>query len=805
MSSLPIAPAPRQPDRLGRFRIVRRLGQGAQGDVALAEDTRLGRPVALKTVRVGGRSEAEQVARVRALLDEARIVGRLSHPNIVTLHDAGEDQGIPYLVFEYVEGETLAARLRAHQRLEPARAVNIAAQVLAALAYAHEKGVLHRDIKPANVMLTGESARVMDFGIALRIDDRDAQRTLTGTPAYLAPEYISGQGFGPAADVFAVGMMLYEMLTGSVAVVGESAFETLHRQLTEALAAPSIRAAAVDEGLDSIVMKALSKDPAGRYPTAKSMRDALLAWLSAGSERGGEDSDAQSTVQFILRRMRHKSDFPALASMIGTINRAAASETERVSELSNSILKDFGLTTKLLKLVNTATFGRFSGTISTISRAVVILGFENVRQIAVTLILLEHLQSRSQAAQLRDEMLASYLCGLLGRELVSKAGIRDAEEAFICSLFHPLGKLLTAYYLHEEFQQIAKLQATQEIDEARAATQVLGLGFEELGIGVARSWAFPERLLHSMRHIEGDKPARPANTDERLRTVASLSFDLCGALREIAPEKRRSRIAALSARYEALGVTDKLISAVADSAVSELARDCAVFGISPSSSPMIGHLKEAARQDRRPSNFDGTDGLQRAVSDALLDTAETPAVDGTALHAAQRSAILTAGIQDITTSLVGDFQLNDVLRMILETMYRGIGFSRVLLCVRDPASNTLKARFGFGPDIDRILKRGFQVPLAPSRDAFHAAISNGADIFIADINGERIRDHIPKWYRELMPAQSLALFPVVVAKKPVALFYGDSDHVGQLSFEAGELNLLKTLRNQAVLAIRQVS
>jgi serine/threonine protein kinase len=806
MSSLPTAPAQRQPDRLGRFRIVRRLGQGAQGDVALAEDTRLGRPVALKTVRVGGRSEAEQVARVRALLDEARIVGRLSHPNIVTLHDAGEDSGIPYLVFEYVEGETLAARLRAHKRLEPARAAHIAAQVLAALAYAHAKGVLHRDIKPANVMLAGETARLMDFGIALRVDDPEVEQKLAGTPAYLAPETISGQGFSPAADVFAVGMMLYEMLTGSVAVVGENAFETLHRQLTEALAAPSVRAAAVDESLDSIVMKALSKDPAGRYPAAQSMREALLAWLAAGSEPGGDGAGAQSTVQFVLRRMRHKSDFPALASMISTINRAASSQTERVSELSNSILKDFGLTTKLLKLVNTVHFANAgAGNISTISRAVVILGFENVRQIAVTLILLEHLQSKSQAAQLRDEMLASYLCGLLGRELVSKAGIRDAEEAFICSLFHPLGKLLTAYYLHEEFQQIAKLQAMQEINEARAAIQVLGLGFEELGIGVARSWAFPERLLHSMRHVAPGKPARPANTEERLRTVASLSFDLCGALRESAPEKRRSRIAALGARYEALGVTDKLISAVADCAVSELSRDCAMFGITPASSPMIGHLKEAARQDRRQPNFESTDGLQRAVGDALLDTTETPAMDGTALSVAQRSAILTAGIQDITTSLVGEFQLNDVLRMILETMYRGIGFSRVLLCVRDPASNTLKARFGFGPDIDRILKRGFQVPLAQSRDAFHAAISNGADIYIADINGERIRDHIPKWYRDLMPAQSLALFPVVVAKKPVALFYGDSDHVGQLSFEAGELNLLKTLRNQAVLAIKQVS
>jgi eukaryotic-like serine/threonine-protein kinase len=128
----------------------------------------------------------------------------------------------------------------------------------------------------------------------------------------------------------------------------------------------------------------------------------------------------------------------------------------------------------------------------------------------------------------------------------------------------------------------------------------------------------------------------------------------------------------------------------------------------------------------------------------------------------------------------------------------------VLLCVRDPSGNCLKGRFGLGLDVDQILKRGFQVPLAAARDAFHAAISSGSDVHIENVNAERICDHIPDWYRKLVPgAQSIALFPVLVNKKPVALFYGDSDHAGQLTLEAGELNLLKTLRNQAVLAIRQ--
>jgi hypothetical protein len=242
-----------------------------------------------------------------------------------------------------------------------------------------------------------------------------------------------------------------------------------------------------------------------------------------------------------------------------------------------------------------------------------------------------------------------------------------------------------------------------------------------------------------------------------------------------------------------------LLDTVAQRAGAELVRDTIMFGIAPAGSELVATLTAACQAHKREESIGGapppaTGGDQDAPQ-AGPETANAPS------HA-ERSAILNAGIQDITNSLVGDCELNDILRMILETMYRGIGFTRVLLCVRDPASNSLRARFGFGADVDRIVQRGFQVPLAPSADAFHAAITSGTDVLIEDIDAERIRDHIPQWYRKLVPARSLALFPLLVKSKPVGLFYGDSDR-GTLGFDPAELNLLKTLRNQAVLAIRQ--
>jgi eukaryotic-like serine/threonine-protein kinase len=175
------------------------------------------------------------------------------------------------------------------------------------------------------------------------------------------------------------------------------------------------------------------------------------------------------------------------------------------------------------------------------------------------------------------------------------------------------------------------------------------------------------------------------------------------------------------------------------------------------------------------------------------------------LEPAARAHMLSAGIQDITNTLAGDYQLNDVLRIILETMYRAIGFTRVLLCTRDPQTNSLRGRLGFGEQADVIIKRGFLVPLDVSKDVFYGSISKLADICIEDRESERIRAYIPEWYRKAIPARGFVLFPVAVNKRPVALIYADHIEAGRLRFADGELNLLKTLRNQAILAIRQKS
>jgi len=334
---------------------------------------------------------------------------------------------------------------------------------------------------------------------------------------------------------------------------------------------------------------------------------------------------------------------------------------------------------------------------------------------------------------------------------------------------------------------------------------VLGTSYEELGLGVAKVWNFPDRLTGTLHRVKEDKPRKPQTDEHRLRILAELASGITDAVRETDAALRRTRLSRLAAQFgESLGVSETLITNAIRSASRALAHDSGLLSFKPAQSPLYMALQEWAKPAAGQSAATGAaDELQTLMSEATLQDLVPGKVNGhAAATPAEAHAILTAGIQDITSTLVGSYELNDLLRIILETMYRGMGFTRVLLCIRDPARNSLRGRFGFGQDVDQIIKRGFSVPLAPARDVFFAAISQGADIHIEDVNAEKIRDHIPDWYRKLVPARSLVLFPVIINKKPVGLFYADSDGAGRMHFASGELSLLKTLRNQAVLAIK---
>jgi serine/threonine protein kinase len=767
--------------QIGRFKILRALGAGGQGMVYLAEDSQLERLVAIKTLR------ARTAADFGALQHEARIVSKLQHPNIVTLYDAGEYQGAPYLVSAYIEGSPLSELLQAGA-LPLVRAAGIAAALLEGLEYAHAHGVLHLDINPDNVMLAQSGQpMIMDFGIARMADEQpaDGNAGLTVSPQYMSPEMRAGRGLDARADLFAVGMVLGEMATGKP--VGNA--EAVRKRL----AAPG---GEIDEKLRAIILKSIAELPDERYPDAATMRQAIRDYLGAVHDAALKENESHSTLDFLLRRMRSKGDFPALSGIISEINKIVASESESANKLARVIVQDFALTNKLLRLVNAATYGQFGGNINTISKAVVILGFETVRNIAMSLILLEFMHNKAQAQQLKDEVIAAFFAGMVAAQLAEGNAMQDGEEALICGMFQNLGRLLAKFYFFEESQEVARL-VEQRITEDVAAIKVLGVSYNELGLGVARSWNFPKRLLLGMEKLSSGKVRKPRTDTDHIAVIVNLANELCHAAAVTGKQEKGKELAKLCQRYgEALTVSEQRLNKVLENGLDELAARAAKLQFNVAKSPLLQKIRDWSGyglklQAVKPDSGEVAEGISRIEAAVSAENGVAPTSE----------ALLSAGIQDVTNALVEEFGLNDILMMVLETMYRALGFKRVLILIRDARTGTMAARAGMGGGVEAVIPR-FRFSLNSPGDVFQLAVDKGADIVIENVNAQNIADKIPAWYRQAVDAKSFLLLPVMIKGKAVGVFYADMAEADALHISERELGLLRTLRNQAILAIR---
>jgi HD-like signal output (HDOD) protein len=507
----------------------------------------------------------------------------------------------------------------------------------------------------------------------------------------------------------------------------------------------------------------------------------------------------KGTLEFLLRRMRHHSDFPALAETVEAINRIASSEKENVERLSALLLRDFALTNKLLRVVNSPQFRRAgAGSISTVSRAVLVMGFDAVRNIALAVVLFDHVRDRPDADTLVQACLLANLSGSLARELASSG--REREQAYICALFHHLGRLLTRFYFPDEADTIAAECARTGCGEDIAATRVLGTTLHELGIGVARDWGFPAAIVDSMRPLPEGLVRKPANASERMRALASLASGLADTIGQAPAEAHDKAVDALRDRCaRMLDLSHEAFDEHVDAAVAETIDFARVVGLGLGQTPLGRALQQFAGERGKAASATrtGTDGN-------ALGQAQLPATDATGGSRSDARDILAAGIQDISNSMVEDFRLNDMLRMVLETIYRAMGFERVVFCIRDPKQRVMQGRFGFGPDATE-LARTFRFGLDFSPDIFHASLDKGADILISDVDDPAITARIPDWFRSASRARSFVLLPLVIRQRPVALIYAEKQAADSIRISEHELTLLRTLRNQAVLAIRQSS
>lgn len=728
---------------LGRYRLLRAAWRTHDSSWWIAHDPQRGE-VLLQLRRRPARG-ADPLAWRQA----AGPVLALRHANILPVLDARIEDDQPVLVAEAVPGVNLAQWLAEHETMAPRQAVLTIIGVLDGLAHAHAAGVVHGRIEPAAVLLdaTGRP-RLTDFALGHAPVDPAGLPTASGL--YLAPEVLQGAAPDVRSDLHGVGLVLHELLTGRPAVHDGSPQRAIARMLQDDLVLPP-GFAYVEHGeaqLRALLGRCLARDPAQRFASAAELRDALQEWLTPALLEGSADSRATLTLNSLMRRTAQHPDLPVQTEVVRRVRRLVAAEKVNLDEIARAVLEDVAFTLKLLRMTNAAYFSSVGGgTITTVSRAVALLGFMAVRDLAGALPTLDDLPDRAQAEALRAEYLRCRSAGRLAARLCPTQA--EEEPSCIVAMLQNLGRTLVQCYLPEQATQVRQLTHSKGRSEADAALAVLGMSFEDLGCSVARTWGLPEVLISAMRR-PGGAVRPPERRGDWFRLLGSLGNELVEL--RLRPD-RRERIAQHHAAVEryakALGLTSRQVWEAADA-----------------SAPSAPAAATPAGEPATPSPADALAGAVSQLRAALALPYDTHAL------------LLVAG----------------------DAMYRALGCRRVVIALREADGETLAARHAWGTDAEA-LKSQFRFSLRDERDAFSALCRKGADTLIRDAAAPAFESRLPAWYRRHVNGATFLLLPLMHEGQPLGLIYLDKAEPDSLQLPAQELGLLRALRDEVQRAL----
>ncbi len=594
--------------KIGRFIIRRSLGSGLQGKVFQAFDPVLEREVAIKWLNTAGGDKTAADSGIYP--SEARIVARLEHPNIVPLYEAGLYRGFPYLVFAYVEGATLREKRGQGGVMPVQQALTLFREILAGVACAHAQGILHLDLSPGNIMIdTAGVPRIMDFGLAKisGMDMAGGEDGLIGSPRYMSPEHFNNHPLTARSDIFALGLILFEMLAGRSPMQADNLQALINAIANGELNLGDMDRLGLDAGLQAVIRRALSRDASRRFADAAEMKfaiDELLGLYKTGREH--------STVMFLLKRMERKQNFPALSNNLLEINRLTdENNNSNVDTLANIVLRDYAITNKLLQLANSSFYGNAGIGIKTVSNAIRLLGMNIIRMTCNSLVYFNALKGGDH--HLKDMLLGSFVSALIGRHFAIRFGRQDlAEEAFICGMFHRLGKSLTVFYFQEEFHEIERLVKEDSLDDEAASVRVLGIGYGDLGMAVAAHWKFPETIRESIKHPGTGQLQKPASLVEVQQQFAAFANELCELAANTPVEQGLPRLSDLSTRFAGL-------MPIAPVQLIELLQ--AAFRKLNEFSPMLGLELRGSRFVSKVDDFIAS--MQTSAESALAEGEET--------------------------------------------------------------------------------------------------------------------------------------------------------------------------------------
>ena len=784
----PVAEATPEKEYIGRFELIQELGKGAQGVVYLAEDVKLNRQVAVKTL-LHKNKDGEQI------FNEAKNVSALQHPNVIPLYEIGAQNERPYLVYPYVKGKTLRDYIDDTEKLTVIQSAKIISTVLAGLAHAHDKDIVHRDLNPSNILIDeNDNPRIMDFGISTFAGHSTSENNVAGTVSYMAPETLNNEPTGPWSDVFSIGVVLFEMLTGHSLFKADNSMVSIYKILNDNILPPSSRNSAVDKDLDQIVLKALAKTKDERYQNAHELKEALDDYMD---EETGDtitnvkvpstDEKAvkeQATMMLLKRSLEKNKEFPAMGSSIAQIMKVNEGQgcAEKLAEI---ILREQSLSSKILSLVNSSSYGQFGGEIKTISRAVVILGLNQVQSMCVSIMLFEKLNNGPMAEVLKSNSCQSYLSAIFAKKLTSKSTTVDSEEAFLASMFHNLGKQVAIYFLPDEYNDILDLVIEKGLAEDKASQRILGVNFASIGQYIAVEWQLPKNIILGIQPKPQKNTQKPVKAEDYLAQIASLTNEIVETAACGNNERAEKELKQIIIRYKAsFSLSYEKITQILEILFEELINYCETLGIDPNKNTFCKNFISFTKHD-----YDFTEADES-------DPGYTPEGNKN-FH----EAILTYGIAKITGMMFKQYDQAELLNIVVNTLQRGLECEHAIIFLKDSVNGEMRAHAGAGKEIIAAMKR-FHFHSSESTDIFNQSLKKQTDIFIPDVAHSPLINNIPDWCKKVTFPKNLLIYPIISKKACIGLLY--IDNANALSSKSKQVfEYIDTLRKQLAVAIQQ--
>jgi len=509
---------------------------------------------------------------------------------------------------------------------------------------------------------------------------------------------------------------------------------------------------------------------------------------------GSPQPDEQATRRVraaLMQKVNGDEEMFALGAAIARVVELASSDDQGTHDLAYFVLSDVALTQRILRLSNTVQYRTMAGAVvTTVSRAIALLGFDNVKTTALAMLLVDTLDNGAHAGSVRIELEAALCASLVGREMARLSFYQGAEEAAIGALFKNLGALLVASHAHERYREIRQLVAGGKHTPAQASQLILGCSYDTLSAAVLAEWKIPDVIVRAQAALAPGVLKVAANRGEWMRQVASFSLEVARLLARQPEPSGSPEARALLARY---GAAFELDTGRLDTLFANVAGG------------MQALMESMNLQPLAPPELDEGGGLPNVLLLATLDAGESD--EGTHPSGKPKNAreLLLAGVQDVTQLRAGGTaRLNDVILAVLETLYRALGFRFATVCLKDARQNGYRARVSFGEEHARV-QAGFSFPVTgngPGRDLFLLALDNDADLMISDAASPKIRELLPAWHRALLPdAKSFIVLPLVVGKARLGFFYADRALTAPEGVPPDETALIRALKRQVLSAL----